>query len=141
MQRNRLLRVVFISIFLAVSLIAQAMDFQDGEYEIVVRQGVKGLPGGMGKLKWRECLTKDKPIPTQYLQANSCDVLELKTVYHTLHYKMSCFNENGTIVNAGRIYLGNTQLSGKSKSEAGGVPGESIMVRYKFRGRRIGNCP
>lgn len=140
MQHSRLLQVLFISALLTVSLAAQAMDFQTGEYEIAVSQGIRGLPGGMGSMKWRECLTIDKPIPSRYLQVDSCDVLELKTAYRTLQYKMSCFNEKGTIVNVGRIHLGQSQLSGKSKSEVSGEPGESIVVRYKFRGRRIGNC-
>lgn len=140
MQLSRLIQIAIVSVFLAISLVAQAVDFPDGEYEIAVSQGIKGLPGGMGSFKWRECLTKERPMPTKYLQAQSCDVLESKTLYRTLHYKMSCFNEHGSYVNEGQLRFSNTKINGKSKSEMGDVDGESVVIRYKFRGRRIGYC-
>lgn len=140
MNQNEFLRLVFLSILCAFTFSAQAMDFRDGVYEISVSQGVKGMPGGVGRFTLRECLTGDKPIPKKYLQGQSCDVLESKTLYHTMHYKLSCFNVHGTFGNEGQLHFSNTQIYGKSKSIMSAVDGISMVVRYKFRGRRIGNC-
>lgn len=140
MNQYWFLRITIISLFCAISLSALAMDFREGEYEITVTQGVRGLPGGMGSIKWNECLTSDRPIPTRYLQAKSCDVLESRTLYHTLHYNMSCFGENGTINNEGQIHFDNARLSGRSKSDMSSVNGEKLLARYKIKGRFIGDC-
>lgn len=134
------IRIIILSVLLSKSFLVMAANFTDGVYEIVVTQGMKGMPGGMGSYRWRECLASDKPMPTKYLQAQSCDVLELKTLYRTVHYKLSCFNPNGSFINEGKLRFSGTQINGKSKSNMGAVDGESMVMRYKFRGRRIGNC-
>ena len=137
----RVIQLLFLmSVCLLTSIPAYALDFEDGEWELVVRQGVKGMPSGMGTLQWREGLTRSNPIPTMYLKARSCSVIEQHAVYHTLHYKMSCYTEHGTITNAGKIHYSDFKLNGDSKSDLGIVAGENMVVRYKFEGRRIGEC-
>ena len=119
---------------------AFAFEFRPGEWEFVVRQSVKGMPGGMGEFQWRECLTSTNPIPRVYLQARSCDVLESHAVYHTLHYKMSCYTDNGSLTNEGKVHFTNFRMDGKSRSDVGDVAGENMVIRYKLSGRRIGDC-
>ena len=125
---------------LSISVTAQALDFRSGEYELELRQSVKGMPAGMGTVAWRECLTQTNPIPTQYLQAHSCDLLESHTVYHTLHYKLSCYTDHGTLTNEGKVHFSRMKIHGNSRSDVGDVRGEKMVVRYKFKGRRIGDC-
>lgn len=127
-------------VYLLTTMTACAFEFREGEWELTVRQGVKGMPTGMGVMTWRECLTQSKPIPTMYLQARSCDVLEQHAVYRTLRYKLSCYTEHGSITNEGKIHYGDSKLNGDSKSDSGDVAGQKILVRYKFEGRRIGDC-
>ena len=117
-----------------------ALDFHPGNWEFVVKQGMKGMPGGMGEKEWRECLTQANPIPTVYLQARNCRVLESHAVYRTLHYQLSCFSEHGTMTNEGKIHFGSFRMEGSSKSDVGDVAGENMVMRYKFTGRRIGDC-
>lgn len=118
-----------------------ADNLHDGEWELRVRQSVPGLPTGMAELRWRECLSSTHLIPTTYLQASSCDVLSQHMVYHTLHYKLSCFGKHGTFTNKGQIHFGRLRLSGNSKSDTGSVAGQNTVVRYRFTGQRIGLCP
>ncbi len=133
-------RFILFTLAMALTITAQANNIRSGEYELVVRQSVKGMPSGIGSVQWRECLSQDNPIPTQYLQARNCDVLESHLVYHTLHYKLSCYTDKGTFTNEGKLRFGNFRLDGKSKSDLGDVAGENMQVRYKFDGRRIGDC-
>ena len=131
---------VFAIAYLTAAVSAYALDFKEGEWELEVRQSVKGMPTGLAVSHWRECLTKSNPIPTLYLQARSCDVLEQHAVYRTLNYKMSCFTEHGSLTNEGKIHFGDFKINGKSRSDIGIVAGENMVVRYKFEGRRIGEC-
>ena len=138
---HRLLQLSFFTlVYLLTSITAYAIEFTEGEWELSVRQGVKGMPTGMGVTTWRECLTQSNPIPTQYLQARSCDVLDQHAVYRTIKYKMSCYGEHGTFFNEGKIHFVANKVTGDSKSDIGDVAGQHIVVRYKFEGRRIGEC-
>jgi hypothetical protein len=129
-----------ILICLLTSITAYAIEFKEGEWEITVKQGVKGMPTGMGVTTWRECLTQSKPIPTVYLQARNCDVLEQHAVYKTLRYKLSCFADQGSFTSDGKIHFDAVKLNGDSKSDFGEVAGKNMLVRYKFQGRWIGEC-
>lgn len=138
---HRFVQLVFVLLVsLFTSLPAYALDFKEGEWELSVRQSITGMPTGMGVITWRECLTQSNPIPTRYLKARSCDVIEQHAVYHMLNYKMSCYTENGSLINAGKIHFTGLKVTGKSKSDMGEVAGRNMVVRYKFEGRRIGDC-
>jgi len=125
---------------LALATPARALDFKPGNWKLVLTQSVKGMPGGFQRIEWQECLTKSDPIPKAYLNASGCQVLEQKMVYRTLHYKMSCYSEHGTLTNVGKIHFGDFRISGSSKSDMGVVDGQNMIVRYKFQGRRVGDC-
>lgn len=111
-----------------------------GEWNIRVSQNITGLPAGTLQFRLRECLDSAHPIPTKYLQASSCDVLSQHFVYHTLHYKLSCFGRNGTFTNEGVIRFGRLHLAGRSKSDTGRVDGQSTVMRYTLSGTRAGSC-
>ena len=119
---------------------ASALELKEGEWELSLRQGVTGMPSAMGVTVWRECLTQEHPIPTLYLQAQSCDVLEQHALYRSLRYKLSCYTEHGTLSNEGKIHYGDLKIEGESKSDFGEVAGRHMVVRYKFEGRRLGDC-
>lgn len=133
-----ILFITLVSLF--ISMRASALEFKEGEWEFSVRQGIKGMPSAIGVTVWRECLSQEHPIPTLYLQAQSCDVLEQHAVYRTLRYKLSCYTEHGTITNEGKIHFGDMEVKGDSKSNFGDVAGRNMVVRYKFEAKRLGNC-
>lgn len=137
---QRLLSYALSAGLLLSSALAHAVEFKEGEWELTVKQSVKGMPVGVPAVSWRECLTQANPIPTRYLQARSCDVIEQNAVYRTLHYKINCFTENGSMINEGKVRFGEFKLSGDSKSELADVAGRDMVLRYKFEGRRIGEC-
>lgn len=140
MPHSRLQRCCLLFAGLSIAVAAQALDFTSGEWELVVRQSVKGMPSGMGTVQVRECLTHENPIPKLYLQARNCEVLESHAVYHTLHYKMSCYSDNGTFTNEGKIHFGSFRIDGNSKSDMAAVAGQNMVIRYKFEARRVGDC-
>lgn len=125
---------------LQVSLSVQAIEFQGGEWELTVKQMVNGMPVSREATIYRECLTPTNPIPTSYLRAQRCDVLEQRDRHRTVFYKMSCYTDNGSLINEGQVRFGSFKITGDSKSELGQVAGRPMVMQYKFEGRRLGEC-
>ncbi|MEJ2361389.1 MAG: hypothetical protein P8Z75_08180 [Gammaproteobacteria bacterium] len=119
---------------------AAADQYNFGAWNLRVSQSITGLPAGTLQFRLHECLDSAHPIPTKYLQASSCDVLSQHFVYHTLHYKLSCFGKNGTFTNEGVIRFGRLHLTGRSKSDTGRVDGQNTVMRYTLSGTRAGSC-
>jgi hypothetical protein len=117
-----------------------ALDMVEGEWELVVKQNVSGMPVGLPPVHYRECITEDDPIPTSFLKARSCDIIEQRVVHRTVHYKINCFTENGPVINIGKIHFGPRKITGSSKTDLGDVAGKTTVLRYRFTGRRIGTC-
>lgn len=111
-----------------------------GEWEFAVKQDISGLPVENPAMHYQECLRDDQPIPKAFLQASSCDVASVKTLYHTVTWKMTCDTVNGRVYNEGKINFQSLKASGESRSYAGNTLGRDTTVRYHFTARRLGEC-
>lgn len=130
----------FILLLLLISCPVFAADFTPGQWEFSVRYTISGMPAAVPTQKFEQCLTEANPVPTVFLQASSCDVLEQQKLHRTLHYKVNCFTRDGTLVNEGEVRFSGGKARGKSKSDLGDVAGRNSVLRYKFTGRYIGAC-
>jgi hypothetical protein len=117
-----------------------ALEITPGEWELTVKQNVSGMPVGVPTQKHRECFSDDDPIPTSFLKARQCDVIEQRVRHRTVYFKVNCFTEHGSIINEGKIKFSSLKVSGDSKTDLGEVAGRTSVLRYKFTGRRIGEC-
>lgn len=141
MACNTFLRsLVFVLLTACFTASVFAQDFRAGEWEFEVRHTISGMPSRVPAKKYRQCLTKDNPIPTVFLQARSCKVLEQKQRHYRITYRINCFTEHGTLINEGMLRIGPVKMSGTSKSDLGDAVGRNSVIRYKFRGRYIGQC-
>jgi hypothetical protein len=141
----RLLRRATLTLLVLLStlipMVAWSADFvAGGEWEFVVTQDISGLPVGNPAMHYQECLRDDQPIPKAFLQASSCEVASLKTLYHTVTWKMTCDTVNGRVYNEGKINFQSLKASGESRSYAGNSLGRDTTVRYHFTARRLGEC-
>jgi Protein of unknown function (DUF3617) len=124
-----------------VAAVVCSADFiAGGEWKFAVKQDVGGLPVDIPTMHYQECLRDDQPIPKAFLQASSCDVASVKTLYHTVTWKMTCDTVNGRIYNEGKINFQSLKASGESRSYAGNTLGRDTTVRYHFTARRLGDC-
>lgn len=123
-----------------ISAQISALDMVEGEWELKVKQNISGMPVGIPVTHYRECFTEADPIPTSFLKARNCQVIDQRVVHRTVHYRINCFTENGSIINEGKIRFGSRKITGKSKTDLGEVAGKTSVLRYKFTGRRIGEC-
>ena len=119
---------------------ATALEITPGEWELTVKQNVSGMPVGVPIQKHRECFSDDDPIPTSFLKARQCDVIEQRVRHRTVYFKINCFTEHGSVINQGKIRFSPLKIVGDSKTDLGEVAGRTTVLRYKFTGRRIGEC-
>jgi hypothetical protein len=117
---------------------SMAYEFTPGEWEFEVRYTVSGMPSNMPKQTFRECM--QQPVPTVFLKARSCDYVQVKQRGRTVHYKVNCFTENGTLINEGSVRYSGSNARGSSRSDLGDVAGRNSVLRYKFTGRYLGVC-
>ena len=98
-----------------------ALDLTEGEWELEVKQTVSGMPVANPPISIRECFTEADPIPTSFLNARSCHVMEQRVRHRTVYYKVNCFTEHGSVINEGKIRFGNFKITGSSKTDLGDV--------------------
>ena len=133
-------RFILIASLILSSTQTTALDMVEGEWELLVKQNVSGMPVGIPPVHVRECFTEEDPIPTSFLKARNCSVIDQRVVYRTVHYRLNCFTEHGSIINEGKIRFGSRKITGSSKTDLGDVAGKTTVLRYKFTGRRMGEC-
>jgi len=129
-----------IAALLCSTAVHAAIDLKAGEWEFTVRYTISGMPSNTTPQKFRQCLSADDPIPTVFLQARSCSIIEQDVQYRTLRYKLNCFTQDGTLINEGKVRYNGARASGTSKSDLGSVAGRNSVLRYKFEGRFLGSC-
>lgn len=132
--------VIFSLLFFMYGSAYAEFNFKEGEWEIEVKQTVSGMPIANPPTIYRQCLTHDNPIPTLYLQARSCDLIDSKERRNSVKYKLNCFTDNGSIINEGKVQYRNRKISGRSKTDLGKVTGRDTVLGYSFKGHRIGEC-
>lgn len=138
MWQNKLLTLLLLW---HVPAAVMSADFvAGGQWEFSVKQDISGLPMGIATVIYSECLNDQQPIPQSFLQASRCDVSSIKTLYHTVSWKMTCDTDNGRVYNEGKINFRDLKASGESRSYAGNTLGRDTTVRYKFTARRLGDC-
>ena len=115
-----------------------AVDMVEGEWELKVKYTVSGMPVANPAEHYRECITHEDLIPTSFLNARNCEVIEQRERHRTIYFRINCFTEHGSVINEGQIRFGSMRISGKSKTDLGDVAGRPKIMRYKFTGRRIG---
>lgn len=127
-------------LFLMTTSHSHALDMVEGEWELTVKYTVSGMPINTPAKRYRECFSQEDPIPTSYLQAQSCHVLDQRTRYRTVYFRLSCLTDEGSVINEGKIHFSAMKIRGDSKIDLGDVAGKTTVMRYKFTGRRLGEC-
>lgn len=119
---------------------SHAFEMVEGEWELTVKYTVSGMPIAIPAEHYRECFTQEDPIPTSFLNAHSCQVIEQRARHRTVFFRLSCFADNGSFINEGKIHFSSMKIRGDSKTDLGDVAGKTTTMRYKFTGRRLGDC-
>jgi len=127
-------------IFLLLAGSVSAVEIVEGEWELTVKYTISGMPVNKPAEHYRECITKAHPFPSSYLQARSCQVLDQHERYRTITYSLNCLTEHGPVVNTGKIHFTSMKIDGESRIDLGEVAGRNSVMRYRFTGRRLGDC-
>ena len=133
-----MIRLLSAAICLFTSAMSMATSFTPGMWEFEVRYTMGGMPTNVPKQSFRQCM--QTPVPTVFLQARSCNTMSLKQRGRTVHYKLNCFTENGTLINQGSVRFAQGRARGSSRSELGDAVGRNSVMGYMFSARYLGAC-
>ena len=131
---------LFIVSFMLLTSSVDAVEIAEGEWELTVKYTMSGMPISNSEERYRECFTQEDPIPTSFLNARNCQIIDQHTRYRTVYYRLNCFTEHGSIINEGKIHFTSMKINGDAKTDLGEVAGRNSVLRYKFTGRRLGDC-
>jgi len=134
--------VVFSAVVLlcAASAFAGGPDMKPGQWEIVTKVVMEGMPFSMPPMKSTTCVTKEdlndpkKTTPKTAKDDSSCEVKDYKMSGKKATWKIVCTGQNKGTGNGEITYAG-TSYTGKIRYETG----EAVM-NYTIDGKRTGDC-
>jgi len=122
----------------AIAACSSGSDMEDGMWEMTSTMEMEGAPAGMPKMPpmtYRQCLTKDKMIPSQQNKEKNCEILEQDVSGDTVTWKMRC-SAGGLVseMSGSSTYSGDT-MEGNSQ-----VTMQGMKMTSHVTGKRIGDC-
>lgn len=117
---------------------ALAQEMEPGEWEFHITMTAPGMPKPQS-MAYRHCVTREQANdPLRWggnpRQPSDCQVTTLKKGPDTASWKMSCPSTGMTGVGSARFGRGSME----SETQVGG--GNSVDLRTKTTGRRLGPC-
>lgn len=139
MLKKTVMSSVLICAIFLLSAVSWAVDFNPGEYEIISKVEMAGMPLTLPPQTTTECMTEEDLIIKDETSDQDCEIKEVKEVGNTISWKMKCTQEGQTIDSSGRItYAGNSfkgTILVNMVTQAGNMTATTIM-----EGKRIGKC-
>ncbi len=112
------------------------MDMKDGLWEITSKIEMPGMPFAMPPQTFRQCITKDNPIPKKEEGKQDCKILERKIKGNTVSWTMRCSSPEGTYQMKGETTYNRDSFTGEMQMT---TPDGTEMLQH-MKGHRIGEC-
>jgi hypothetical protein len=116
-------------------------QLKDGLWEITSQVEMKGMPQKMPPTTFRQCITKNDPVPKSQDKSFECKVTHQKLTGGTVSYTVECKGKEGEMTTTGKnTYAGSTMDGSASVSfKMKGQP--EMQMASKTKGKYIGPCP
>jgi hypothetical protein len=121
---------IFISVSFGGSLV------KEGLWEITSKMEIPGMPVPMPPVTFKQCLTKQNPVPHQSQSGQDCQTKNIKTKGNTVSWEMVCDSPEGKMKSSGKITYQGDRFNGVVMTD---IPGQGQM-KMTMAGRRIGEC-
>ena len=127
--------------FMVVSLSFSLEGFKEGLWEITTDINIKGVPFPLPSITKRECLTKEKNVPSnRQSKDSSCDIYDKVSENNTVSWKLHCKSPKRTISGHGEItYTGKTMSGTLNLTVVS--PKRTLYMNNTLTGRHISPCP
>ena len=124
--------------FLLVST-SWAFDFVPGQYEIISKVEMPGMPSSIPPQTTTQCITEKNIVPAKSVASQDCKIFDLVTKGNTVSWKMECSQQGQKIKSTGQITYNVKSFEGTVKTNLGPQSGNMIITTV-ISGKRIGDC-
>ncbi len=135
-------KMVFVltAALLTVAVANAWAELKDGMWEFTTQVQMKGMPQQMPPTTFRQCITKNDPVPKQQDKNSDCKTTSLKVSGNTVSYTAECNAPEGKMTVSGTsTYTGNSmQGSAATSYKMKGQP--AMQMNSKMTGKYIGPC-
>ncbi|HLZ19593.1 MAG TPA: DUF3617 family protein [Smithellaceae bacterium] len=137
MKKMLIIVVVLLSVLWAGGVWAQ---LKDGLWEMTTQVQMKGMSQKMPPATFRQCITKNDPVPKQQDKNYDCKTTSLKVSGNTVNYAAECKGPEGVMtVNGKSTYTGNAMEGSATTSfKMKGQP--AMEMTSRMTGTYVGPC-
>lgn len=135
---------IMISVVVLLSMLWTAgawAQLKDGLWELTTQAEIKGMTQQMPPATFRQCITKNDPVPKNQDKNFDCKTTAQKISGNTISYTVECKGKDGVMTTTGQsTYTGSTMdgtanISFKMKGQP------EMQMNSKMKGKYIGVCP
>ena len=119
---------------------ANAVDMQDGKWEITVQTEMQGTPMKLPPMTYTQCLTSQNIIPMQDKAGQECEFIEKNISGNPVTWKMRCTSQGMKMDIEGKVNYQNTSFSGNITMRMNNPDGTETVMKQKISGKRMGDC-
>lgn len=137
MRRGLITASVVLFTFTSICLADPVPDIREGQWEIITKMEIPGMPTSIPPVKNTQCLTDKDFVPENSQQGQECTFAETKVTGNTVTWTMECEGPGGRMKGTGEITYGGDTFKGTMKIQ---MPQENMEMTSHMDGRRIGDC-
>ena len=119
---------------------ANAVDMQDGNWEITVQTEMQGTPMKLPPMTYTQCLTSQNIIPMQDKAGQECEFIEKNISGNPVTWKMRCTSQGMKMDIDGKVNYQNASFSGNITMRMNNPDGTETVMKQKISGKRMGDC-
>jgi len=140
MSVNKKMLTLIIVALTCLATVANAVDMQDGNWEITVQTEMQGTPMKLPPMTYTQCLTGQNIIPMQDKTGQQCEFIEKNISGNPVTWKMRCTTQGMKMDIEGKVNYQNTSFSGNITMCMNNPDGMETAMKQKISGKRIGDC-
>lgn len=111
------------------------MNMKEGRWEMAIETEIEGMPMKMPPMTYRQCVSKDTPVPQNEKQNQQCRVTDMKTAGDTVSWAVKCDTPGGAMTGTGKVTYRKDKMSGQMAMQTQGM-----KMIYHMNGHYIGPC-
>jgi len=139
MLKKTVMSSILICAIFIFSAVSWAIDFNPGEYEIITKVEMTGMPVTVPPQTTTECMTEQDLIIKNETYSQNCEIKDVKEVGNTISWKMKCAQEGQTVDSRGRITSAGNSFKGNIIMNMVTADGNMTATTI-IEGKRIGKC-
>lgn len=136
---KKVLFILALMIVMAWSVCAWA-QMKDGLWEMTTQVQMKGIPQPMPPTTFRQCMTKNDPVPKQQDKNYDCKTTSLKVIGNTVNYAAECNSREGKMTVTGKSTYTGDKMEGTATTNFRMKGQPAMEMTSRMTGKYMGPC-